>query len=285
MLNESHNNTLHRMFAETLLEPLKKNGFSSIAIEAISHKDPALNERGYPILSTGALVKDPNFSNFIRSALNMGFNIITYETNNIDATINEREEDQANNIAQYIKENPTEKIFVYAGFSHIYKKHTNPKKIWMAERLKQKVKIDPYTINQTDLEKNETVKTVSIRLNSDQSFYTNNNQNDMFLVYPNKNIEVYNLLNQRLNRQKVTLQFNNKELFENTDIIEVSVENEYKKKKEKCIPFSIQKVHKSIIEYPLFLSTKNSYLILLKDTNKNIIKKIDLNNLRNTIKI
>ena len=151
IINEAHHNSFHRLFTKSLLEDLFANGYKFIGFEALSYKDDLdslQNIRKYPIQKTGYYVKDPQFGNLIREAIEIGFNIFPYETTNEESDGKTREIDQAKNIQKIINENPNQKFIIHCGFDHVLE---GTHKSWekaMAERLKEYSGINPLTINQ-----------------------------------------------------------------------------------------------------------------------------------------
>lgn len=157
MLNEAHHIPAHRAFAINLLDELYRQGFRHIAIETLSAKDTAqLNKRRYPVQESGTYQKEPLFGELMRQALKKGFNLIAYESEVACEPMegkgdyycsNFRDSVQAQNLARWVKKNPDKKLFVYAGFSHIYESSDTE---WtrMAEFFKRFTAIDPLTIDQ-----------------------------------------------------------------------------------------------------------------------------------------
>lgn len=97
LINEAHYNSQHRAFTKELLKPLWEEGYRYLALEALGYEDNGLHERGYPILASGYYLKDSNFGNLVREALQVGYTLVAYETQNKhDGT--PRDRDQATNI-------------------------------------------------------------------------------------------------------------------------------------------------------------------------------------------
>jgi hypothetical protein len=119
LINEAHYNSQHRFFTKELLRPLWKEGYRCLALETLYHTDTGLYERGYPVLSSGYYTKDSNFGNLIREAIEIGYTLIPYETQNKhDGTL--RDADQATNIyRQTLQEDKKGKVLIHAGYSHI----------------------------------------------------------------------------------------------------------------------------------------------------------------------
>jgi len=151
IINEAHHNSFHRLFTKSLLKELFTNGYKFIGFEAISFKedlDSLQNIRKYPIQKTGYYVKDPQFGNLIREAIEIGYNVFPYETTNEESDGKSREIDQAKNILKIIDENPNEKFVIHCGFDHVLEGTHKSWEMAMAERLKEYSGINPLTINQ-----------------------------------------------------------------------------------------------------------------------------------------
>ncbi len=147
-INEAHHIPMHRAFTYSLLRGLYDQGYRYFGIEALSHEDTLLNERGYPIKSSGYLVQEPMMNELIREAIWLGFTVFPYE-NNHDSL--HREEGQARNIYEQIKDDPDAKVLVHAGYDHISEddKWEIAGSIPMAVHFKKLTGIDPLTIDQT----------------------------------------------------------------------------------------------------------------------------------------
>jgi len=119
--NESHSRPEHRVFTSSLLEDLYIQGYRYLALEAIlSNKyykstyppntfnlgDTTIMERGYPLMmvGSGTYVKEPQFGNMIRNALELGYQLVGYEQ-----TGKNRELYQAQNIAKIFEVGPDAK--------------------------------------------------------------------------------------------------------------------------------------------------------------------------------
>lgn len=146
MLNENHWKPNHRIVAQKLLEPLFKQGYKYLAIEAVDRAyDSIINHRKYPVKNNGFYTREPHFGLFIRKALELGFTIVGYD----DFTTANREETQAKNIKNILDKDAGAKIFVYAGIDHILE--GSPSKKRMAQYLKELTGIDPVTIDQVEV--------------------------------------------------------------------------------------------------------------------------------------
>lgn len=151
IINEAHHNSLHRVFTKSLLEKLYNVGYRNLGLEALSYKDDldSLQRiRKYPIQKTGYYIKDPQFGNLIREAIEIGYTIFPYETTNWEANGKEREIDQAKKIQEFIETKPNEKFLIHCGFAHVYEGTYKSWEKTMAARLKEFTGINPLTINQ-----------------------------------------------------------------------------------------------------------------------------------------
>lgn len=150
LINEAHYNSQHRSFNKDLLRPLWKEGYRYLALEALQYKDTGLTKRGYPLLSTGYYIKDSNFGNLVREALQMGYELVPYETqNNHDGTLRDR--DQATNIYKQTWEKDKKgKVLIHAGYSHIAERGDTGYEP-MGYQLKKLVNQDILTIDQVTM--------------------------------------------------------------------------------------------------------------------------------------
>lgn len=150
LINEAHYNSQHRAFTQTLLKPLWEIGYRYLALEALSHEDSNLRDRGYPLTSTGYYLKDSNFGNLIREALALGYQLVSYETqNDHDGTLRDR--DQANNIYKQTWEKDQKgKVLIHAGYGHIFELESTAYEP-MGYQLKTLAKQDILTIDQEEM--------------------------------------------------------------------------------------------------------------------------------------
>ncbi len=145
LFNESHVQPKGRYWLRSLLPALYRQGFRYLALEALGD-DAGLQRRGYPTLSSGFYLREPQLANLVRDALSLGFTVIPYDTMSAD-----REHDQAQNLWRRSRgQDPHAKVVVLAGFGHIDERVGARKS--MAVWLKELSGVDPLTVNQTDLE-------------------------------------------------------------------------------------------------------------------------------------
>lgn len=152
IINEAHHMPQHRVFTTQLLQAMYDNGYRHIGLESYASNtvnDSIMNANGYPSLSNGYYVKEPQFGNILREAMRIGFEIFGYESAG-HGNAKEREMGQARNIQTYINDNPNSKYLIHCGFAHAAEGEYAPS--WgrtMAARLTEYTGIDPLTINQT----------------------------------------------------------------------------------------------------------------------------------------
>lgn len=148
IINEAHHVPYHRYFTKTLLRDLYKLGYRYLGAETINHLDSNLNSRGYPTLESGFYTVEPQYGDLIRQAIKMGFTVFPYEITKPTSS-REREIQQAKNIKKIIDGDPTSKVIVHVGHSHLREDSVGGS--WgraMAGRLREFTGINPFTINQ-----------------------------------------------------------------------------------------------------------------------------------------
>lgn len=146
---EAHNATQHREWIAQTLPIFYKAGFRHYAAEALQEAGDALKTRGYPVQTTGFYVADPRFGNLLRRAIELGYAIHEYESLLV-SEIPQREEQQAQTLANIIAANPGCKILIHAGYAHSFKQPVPGVGKWMAARLWEKTGIEPYCIYQSN---------------------------------------------------------------------------------------------------------------------------------------
>ncbi len=150
IINEAHHNSSHRFFTKSLLQKLYNNGYRNLGLEALGngeYLDSTLNSRKFPILKTGHYIKDPQFGNLVREALEIGYELFAYE-NMEKGSGKPREIEQAKNIERVINSKPNEKFIIHCGFDHALEGIHKSWKKAMAGRLTEYTEINPLTINQ-----------------------------------------------------------------------------------------------------------------------------------------
>jgi tetratricopeptide (TPR) repeat protein len=164
-LNESHGQSQTRAANYALLAGLRADGFNVLAMETLSSGptiarsadhcssttmlDAELPTRGYATVNTGYYSADPVYAEMIREALRLGFRLVAYD-NRVADGVPAREQNQAENLACVFKDDPSARLVVFAGFSHI----AEGKDFWvpggaMAARFKMLSGIDPLSVDTT----------------------------------------------------------------------------------------------------------------------------------------
>ena len=169
IINEAHHNSRHRVFTQSLLKDLFEKGYTNLGLEALGngkYLDSTLNERQYPIQSTGFYTNDPNFGTMIRTALEIGFYVFPYESTveSFDPIV--REKEQAKNIQIEIEKKPNEKFLIHCGFDHVFEGKHGAFEKTMAGRLFEYTQIDPFTIDQIEFSERSQEKYNSPILNA-----------------------------------------------------------------------------------------------------------------------
>ena len=149
MINESHAKPVHRAFTYSLLEDLYKEGYRYLAMEAFNnYSNKCLDSIN---VFTGYYIMEPVAGELVRKALLLGYKMISYEdTLASEHTSSQRDSIQAQNLYTVIKKDPSAKILVHAGYSHVSENKIGdytPMALW----FKKISRIDPFTIDQTGM--------------------------------------------------------------------------------------------------------------------------------------
>jgi hypothetical protein len=160
-INENHGEPITRVLPYELLAKLRSEGYTHLALETLSRKastrkdsrsacidtmDADLCRRGYALdlATTGIYSHEPIYGELIRHALELGFHIVAYDTD--DAEGYAREEIGATRLAELMAHDRGARIVVLAGFEHIVKEEGS-----LAQVFAQKTGVDPLTVDQTAL--------------------------------------------------------------------------------------------------------------------------------------
>ncbi|MCW0422519.1 hypothetical protein [Xanthomonas sacchari] len=153
IINEAHHVPETRWLPIAMLPTLKKSGYHYLALEALSEDGASVVERGYANSDTGSYTNEPLYSELIRRALVLGFTLIRYDTA-IDAGQEERESAQAKNILKILKDDPSAKVFIVAGYRHAAKDDQGAGGGTLATRLSAVIKNGVVAIDQTSMVSN-----------------------------------------------------------------------------------------------------------------------------------
>lgn len=128
MVNEAHHVARTRWLTYLLLEPLREQGYTHLALEALDADDTRLAERGFAVTDSGHYVREPVFAELVREALHLGYVLVAYEPDspkNDGASRQElqqrRETGQARNLARVFDDVPDARMLVHAGYAHIFR--------------------------------------------------------------------------------------------------------------------------------------------------------------------
>ncbi|MDN3723635.1 hypothetical protein QRD02_04525 [Aequorivita sp. SDUM287046] len=266
MLNEMHWLPKNRILATELLKPLKENGYNFLAVEAVN-KDfiEGLNNRKFPTKNTGYYAREPFFGLFIRKALEMGYTIVAYDEFETD----NREKAQAISLSKIIENDPSAKVFVYAGIDHILENNANKR---MAQYFKEITDIDPLTIDQVELggsEENETVFFPSGLVPKDKNinsgvdyFLINNLKPSLNMVFKNSKLSNFKIdLSELKNIQK-------EELYASIFIL-----SEYEKYKSQAIPILNKIIKSEVKELSLLLPIGNFQVKVWNENNDVLLSR------------
>ena len=170
IVNESHERSEGRGFTTAIAARLRPLGYDALALEALQndppttpkqYRSPFVRQPDLPYFDDddGFYLGEAAFGRMGRRAKALGYRLVSYEANPNDglpsgATLAQRiavrEEEQAANLAAFLKEHPGTKLLVHVGYQHVLEVPRADGSKWMAALLKQKTGIDPLTISQTD---------------------------------------------------------------------------------------------------------------------------------------
>jgi hypothetical protein len=152
LFNEAHNVALTRSLTVPLLSRLRQEGFNYFAAETLSHTDTTLTTRGYPTDNSGFYTKEPIYAEMVRTALKLGFKVITYESTTDSKVSDIRETDQAKNLyEQVFEKDPNARLVINAGYDHILKSGEYLGGSSMAEHLHKLTHLPMLAVEQTML--------------------------------------------------------------------------------------------------------------------------------------
>lgn len=154
LINEVHHRPEHRVFMTQLLQELHKQGFRYLAVEGMNERDSLINERKYPNDKSGFYIQEICYGNMLRTAMNLGFRIVTYDTY-FGGTSNERDSVQAVNIYnQTFGKTENAKVLVHAGYGHLSKNPFGGNRP-MGFMLSHLYGLSPFVINQVEVIEHE----------------------------------------------------------------------------------------------------------------------------------
>lgn len=154
LINEAHHRPEHRRFTRDLLAGLYEQGYRYFALETLTNmdkRDSLIDERGYPLMSSGYYSNEVMYANMLREAMAIGFKLVAYEAENA-RTSKERDSLQALNIYnRTFKKDANAKVLVHAGYGHIAEETWGKGVKSMGYCLKKLSGINPLTVDQTNV--------------------------------------------------------------------------------------------------------------------------------------
>lgn len=283
IINEAHHIPKHRTFTKSLLKELYDNGYRYLGLEALF--DSKINETKYPVIETGYYTREPEFGNLISEALKIGFILFSYEASD-GKNGKEREIEQAENIQKFIERNPLGKVLIHCGYAHAYE---NDYPAWgkaMAGRLKENMKIDPLTIDQTmflersDRENNHlfiklnNTKEPIILIDENGKVFngkSESTQTDIVIIHPPT--DYINNRPEWLSNGKKVYVIPHRKIKKHRPLLILAYRND--EFENNGIPADIIEIIDNKIPRELYLRN-GIYTIVMKDENYNIINKYNI---------
>jgi len=156
MINENHYRPEARLFWLDVLLRLRQEGYTHLAVEAVSVDEPVVIG-GEVALRSGYYTREPIFTALLRRAAAEGYRIVAYDdvaSLRPEDRLVAREQMQAERLASLLKTMPEAgKLIVLAGWSHVAEEPVPTSAMgpmrWMAARFKERTGIDPLTVDTT----------------------------------------------------------------------------------------------------------------------------------------
>ena len=200
MINEANAKAIHQAFVLSLLGDLYRQGFRYLAMEMLNNfSNHTLTKL---TLHTGYYTAEPVAGELVRSAIAMGYKLVSYEDTAASThTVGQRDSVQAQNIYKVLQDDTAAKILVYASYAHISKKVSADGYVPMGLAFKRLSGINPVTIDQTDMTEESSfaygrvfyqaylqkfpIKSASIALiNNEPVNVTGNELYDLCVIHP-----------------------------------------------------------------------------------------------------
>ncbi len=155
IVNERHHVSSDRLLTLALLEPLSRQGFRYLAVEAAWPGDD-INQSGYPTKNTGYYINDVVYAELLRAALSLGYEIVWYEIEEHQKSLPDSRNEQArrdywqarNLVERTQARDPGARVLVHCGWGHVSEQAT-PSFQPMAHFVHKIAGIDPLTVDQT----------------------------------------------------------------------------------------------------------------------------------------
>jgi hypothetical protein len=170
ILDEDHLVPQDRAFGLEVARALRPLGYKFLAVETLTRekddavalaKMQAIANDGYVRRSSGYYINDPVFADFLRQALAIGYQLVSYEsagftdeTTEDGATVRREQEQAENIVGRALERNLNAKVLVYCGFHHAAKTALADDvvrgRLYMAARLMHLTQIEPLSIDQAE---------------------------------------------------------------------------------------------------------------------------------------
>lgn len=266
ILNESHHYPSHRMFATKLLPELKKRGYKYLGIEALMWKKH-FKQPEYAYISLGYYTRQPTFGNFIRKAIELGFEIFPYQSKSSGF---DREKEQAQHIADYLR-GKQGKALIYSSYGHCYEKIESDGNKYMGGYISDFMGIDPLTVNQTQFNHSDFIEgqEAKVFINPKNEPFKQFNDCDVFVFHPNYNYS-NNRVNWKLTTETKWIPVTTAYLPDNYPLLAVAYKNEAEFKKG-VIPLDIVEIQSANETEWLCVSREEGVAIYLFNRKRKIL--------------
>lgn len=287
-INEAHEIPKHRILSTLLLKPLYEKGFRYLFVEGLGTEDTILNNRKFPVITSGYYIREPLYADLIRQALKIGFKVLPFDyisQNMTNIGRNTRDSMMEINISKIYENDPKAKILVHAGWAHIQESLVISNR--MASYYKEITGINPLTIDQTSV-----IDVTPLDTNiSVKDYYM---QKSEINLYPSLEREVYDLqtINKptlmtghrptwmRMNGYRNALPLNGEiyKKIQDKSLVQAFLKEEYLKNKTSCIPIDQIYIETRNNDYILYLP-EGEFIIRILDEFSNIKGIFDIINM------
>lgn len=151
IINEMPFVSRHRAFTASLLKDLYEKGFRYFLAEAVGYDD-SLAIRKYPLAHSGSeLLHEPLYADLVRTALEIGYEVVPYRCRKEGATPSEKALEEVRVIHRLMRQKPDAKLLIHANFADAMEK---PPVGWdgtLASRIAMMCSVNPFTIDQVSM--------------------------------------------------------------------------------------------------------------------------------------
>ena len=142
--NEAHHDVRCRAFVLSVLDSLKKTGFTHLAIEDFNKeiRSKEINSQ------SGFYLREPLLNNLISHAQKIGFKLISYDYKKIKkGNADNRDKSAARALLRKINFNKGDRLIIYCGYGHTDKFTSSEKTGSLVQNIWHTTQTEPYTIN------------------------------------------------------------------------------------------------------------------------------------------